>query len=191
MKFESTSTPHGRPWWWLVLLPIIIPAFVFSFLMLLLGMAVIVPGALISGWRSNRCAEQKLKDEGRLIDWEGANVERGADNSALLVEITPKKVGNAWLVKLSPETRTLFESYPTYSEFEVDSRSVWEKYEKEDENFKQLIPHMLTAKRLDTTPEAIAVWDKELKDSARVVTVFDAESPFALLYASIQKKTNA
>jgi hypothetical protein len=150
-----------------------------------------MPFAMFSGWRSNRRADQKLKAEGRLIDWSDALLERSAGSSDLLVEITPKKIGSDWLVRLSPESRTLFELYPTYSDFEVDSKRVWKNYEKEDENFKQLIPHMLIAKRIDTTAEAIAVWDKELKDSARVVTVFDEESPSALLYTSIRKETNA
>jgi hypothetical protein len=50
---------------------------------------------------------------------------------------------------------------------------------------------MHAAKRINGSPITISKCDKELKDSIRVITVFSDESPSALLYDSLQERTNA
>jgi len=162
MRSEGTTdVSRGQPWWWWALLPIILPIALLLLAFILLWMAALLPFAMISGWRSGRRAERKLKAEGRQIDWKIALLECSPGDKELVVEIGPKNIGHLWLVELSSTDRTRFESYPTYSDYEVDPRIVWDRCdEMNEDDVKHLVPHMRAAKRINGSPKTISNCDK-------------------------------
>lgn len=191
---SETTTPvrRKRPWWrWIVLPFLAIPA-IFVGVPVLIGIAVIVPIAMVKGWRLDRRLSRKLSAEGRRMDFSDALTQYHLGGKDLVVEIGPKGICAVWLVQVPPTARDCVDSLPTYATYECDTRNVYSAtLEKGKPEIDQLIPYMNKAIRVNDSREKvqskIAELNSDLKASIRIVGIWQEASPSRLLQASLDQ----
>ena len=164
-----------------VLLPI---GFVLG-LPILIVMLLMIPFAMLVGWRHERRATRKLRDEGRLVSLDEAVRQYSLGDREFVAELG-KGIGPIWLVEVPPNARNLFDLLPTYETLKADARSTMLSSRTVDEDkLAQLVPFLQNAARVEVSAKDFFELPEQVRTSMRIVSMWGGVSPTSLLDESL------
>jgi hypothetical protein len=178
MTSTPTSFPKWKPRWWLwPLVPFAFIVGVVGLLFFSMMVIVVAPFEMIVGWRQERRETRKLRDDGRLISLTNAIDQFSLGNREFIAEFG-KGIGRIWLVCVRPSDREMFAALPKYATLKSDPRGTLMALEKIDKaTVSGLISYLQNAALVTISSKELTDLPEEIRDSMRVVCMWDELSP--------------